>query len=803
MTTLTSGTTGTDGADKIVLGGGDDVIDGGLGSDTINAGAGNDTLIYTFANEKNVCDYYNGGSGKDTLVLDFSKYAGWTYDSWNAFEAKLALRIAEFTAMVDKYKAANGTLSNSAATNFTFAFTDDLKLQVAMIEKVVVIAPVVVPSNHAPVITSPAQVGEVQEDLVLSDTGQVMATDADNGAVLSFSVAASSGNPGYGSLAIDSDTGAWTYTLDNGVDGFDSPVQSLAEGQVAHETFTVTVTDDQGATATQDVVVTLTGTNDAPEINLVEFNGTRRENGTRLLDFLITARDIDQGDTLTLSVDGASEYGTYTVSTDGHVIFSQAYNDATRALAQGEMVVESFTASYTDNYSASVGYTGYFSLQGFNDAPVITSSAQAGSVREDSVLSASGDVTAWDIDHGASWTFSGSATGQYGNFTVAPNGHWTYALDNGAAIVQSLAQGETKEETFVVTVTDDKEATATQSVTISIAGSNDAPSGLTFTPTIWTSGNTLPGQGVVIGSFSAIDVDAGAALTYSVGGDSHFSLPDGHLVTSAALEEGSLYDLTVTVSDSMAATNIRVIVQTGTTAPDDIDLEMMTGEVEAETTVIYGLGNPAGVAPEILWGTRGSDVIFGQDGSDILVGVIGDDTLYGGSGNDAIAGDPGNDKLYGGPNDDSLHGEEGNDALFGDDGNDSLYGGKGSDVLSGGAGADQFYLDTFFAGVLATSGDADQIQDFQKGEDKIRIARQGIAPSSPSPSHDLSPYFATWTEGDPPLASGIRIVATTATDGHVNVYYDPTGGTQDDAVLIGMVNVAGGGTLDASDFYLI
>ncbi|NBW68611.1 MAG: hypothetical protein EBR47_08005, partial [Betaproteobacteria bacterium] len=33
------------------------------------------------------------------------------------------------------------------------------------------------------------------------------------------------------------------------------------------ETFTVTVTDDQGATATQDVTVTVKGTNDLPVIS--------------------------------------------------------------------------------------------------------------------------------------------------------------------------------------------------------------------------------------------------------------------------------------------------------------------------------------------------------------------------------------------------------------------------------------------------------------------------------------------------------------------------------------------------------
>ena len=65
----------------------------------------------------------------------------------------------------------------------------------------------------------------------------------------------------YGTPTIDQ-FGNWTYTLANDR----TNVQALAEGQTAIDTFTVQVTDEHGASASQSVNVTVTGDNDAPLI---------------------------------------------------------------------------------------------------------------------------------------------------------------------------------------------------------------------------------------------------------------------------------------------------------------------------------------------------------------------------------------------------------------------------------------------------------------------------------------------------------------------------------------------------------
>ncbi len=74
-------------------------------------------------------------------------------------------------------------------------------------------------------------------------------------------------------MAIDSATGAWTYTLDNTL----AATQGLNEGDSVTQLYTVTVTDENGATDTQTVTITITGTNDAPDDHLDHRRGLKAQ----------------------------------------------------------------------------------------------------------------------------------------------------------------------------------------------------------------------------------------------------------------------------------------------------------------------------------------------------------------------------------------------------------------------------------------------------------------------------------------------------------------------------------------------
>jgi VCBS repeat-containing protein len=97
-------------------------------------------------------------------------------------------------------------------------------------------------------------------------TGALTATDPDDDASLTWSGSATGI---YGAITIAAD-GTWRYTLDN----LDPQTQALAQGATAIETFTATVTDNHGATGTQIITITITGTNDAPVARADVASGT-------------------------------------------------------------------------------------------------------------------------------------------------------------------------------------------------------------------------------------------------------------------------------------------------------------------------------------------------------------------------------------------------------------------------------------------------------------------------------------------------------------------------------------------------
>ena len=112
----------------------------------------------------------------------------------------------------------------------------------------IVVAQVV--ETAAPVTST----GSLVEDASTATNG-TLAVEAVDGSVAFQAVPAAALVGTYGNFTFDESTGAWTYALVH------SQADSLAAGQVVHDTLTVTLAD---GTASQVIDVTIIGTNDVP-----------------------------------------------------------------------------------------------------------------------------------------------------------------------------------------------------------------------------------------------------------------------------------------------------------------------------------------------------------------------------------------------------------------------------------------------------------------------------------------------------------------------------------------------------------
>jgi VCBS repeat-containing protein len=308
----------------------------------------------------------------------------------------------------------------------------------------------------APVISSAPQAGDVKEDVTPSASGQVIA--AVDGSVTTTFTGSKVGT--YGSFEVDA-AGKWTYTLDT------ANHQDLAEGETKVETFTVTVSDSKGGTATQDVTVHVTGTNDVPVLSSTPASGSVTEDTVLTASGQLSVVDPDHGATITFGGGGTGAYGKLAVAANGTWTYTLD-NAAHQDLGAADTKVESFTVTAMDDKGVTVSKDVVVSVHGTNDAAVLSSDSVAlteGNVASD--LSASGKLTVSDVDSPATFVPQSASAGAYGSFSVDADGNWTYAATTAH---NELEAGKTYDEVFTVKAADGTSTT----VTVTITGTNDA-----------------------------------------------------------------------------------------------------------------------------------------------------------------------------------------------------------------------------------------------------------------------------------------------------------------------------------------
>ena len=323
----------------------------------------------------------------------------------------------------------------------------------------------------------------------------------------------------------------WTYSIT------DSALDFLAAGEKLTVTYNVTLDDGHGGTVTQPVTVTVTGTDDAPVITtadphaaLTELAGTTDSSSPDSISGTLAFADVDLSETghttavTNIAASGVTSglagnatllgfltTGTVTNaagSSSGSIPWTFSAPDKTfDYLAVGETVTLTYTVQVTDASNKTGTQTVTVAVTGTDDAPVIVgdSTTPTGSLTEDAQghgvgrERVSGMIAFHDVDltdhHTVSksvasfawWggtltaaqltaltsastlTFVKSDSTGTGAGSVA----WTYKVTESA--ITFLAVGETLTVTYTVTVDDGHGGTASQLVTVTIAGTNDAP----------------------------------------------------------------------------------------------------------------------------------------------------------------------------------------------------------------------------------------------------------------------------------------------------------------------------------------
>ncbi|HHF7350093.1 TPA: VCBS domain-containing protein, partial [Legionella feeleii] len=217
--------------------------------------------------------------------------------------------------------------------------------------------------------------GTVTEDTALTNgnlTSGGTLTIADVDAGQSSFIAQSSVAGTYGTFTLAAD-GAWTYTANNA----QTAIQQLGAGQTLTDSFTATSAD---GSASQTVTVTITGTNDVPEIGGVATAAVTEDvnvaNNNLTSSGTLTIADIDAGQSSFIAQPSvAGTYGTFTLAADG--AWTYTANNAQTAIQQlgaGQTLTDSFTATSADG---SASQTVTVTITGTNDVPEIGGVATA------------------------------------------------------------------------------------------------------------------------------------------------------------------------------------------------------------------------------------------------------------------------------------------------------------------------------------------------------------------------------------------------------------------------------------------
>ena len=311
-------------------------------------------------------------------------------------------------------------------------------------------------------------------------------------------------------------------------------------------------------------------------------------------DFEATGSEIGSGQDAFQPETLSGTYGSLTIDTDGNWSYSADGNQTEiQALGADDTLTDTVTVTTVDGSEQSLIIT----ITGTNDAPEITGT-KTGEVTENDgdTLTTSGTLAITDVDTDESEFVAETVNGTYGSITIDAAGEWTYSADDSQTAIDELDDGDSLTDTLQVRAADG----TTHDITITINGTNDAPTAASNTVTLDEDGSHT----FTVANFGFSDVDDGdsfqsltitrlpadGSLTLNgeaVTADQQINSGDiGNLVfTPAANANGDSYaDLQFTVSDGTASSNVQTLTLDVTAVNDAPTAADNTVTLDEDTT---------------------------------------------------------------------------------------------------------------------------------------------------------------------------------------------------------------------------
>jgi Ca2+-binding RTX toxin-like protein len=755
---------GDAGVDQLYGDAGNDELAGGTGDDTLYGGDGDDTLLGETGN-----DQLNGEAGNDTYGFDLTSGADTIVDALGTNRIQIMqasidqiwitrsgndLRIGIIggtaTITVSGYYAVGGSRIREIAVGSHSLFLAHAEPLIAEMTAEFASAPANVPESISDLFDEYWHAGgraapRVTEQSLSTDdltplSGSVGAVDHDDN-IVSYALES---EPRFGSLALNTTTGQWTYTP-NGVDS-------------GEERFIIRVTDADGNSAAQLVTVNVIETERAlpPIIQVAQvaqpqapLTQVTLDSGSWLVQIEGALADTDRSEALDVRVSGVPDGITFDAGQNlgggvwsfgggpwptrmyGPANWSQdltlTITASAREISNGRVAfadpvtlniqinarptnITAGTLSFNENIAAGTALTTLGMVDAdAGDTATYTLVNNAGGRF---TLDANGTLRAGSV--GLNYE---SATSHTIRVRVTDSGGLTYERDftvgvvnvNEAPVVSSQNRS-TNEDTALtgsVGATDpDNNITGYAVATAATRGSvslNATTGAWTYTPTanlygtdsfqirVTDGGGLSTVQTVTVNVASVNDAPSNITLTGAPAGIAENDRPISGTVASPVVL-GTLSATDVDAPDAgdfathvFSVTDSRFEIVSGNT------LRLRAGAVldfEAGTTVSVDVTvrDRNGSASGLTYTRTFTFTVLDRD--DYFYGTSGNDTITGTAGRNLIYGQGGNDTLTGAAANDQIEGGDGDDTLSGLGGLDTLVGGLGDDTLDGGTGVD-------------------------------------------------------------------------------------------------------------------